>query len=317
MGIQWNWDFGDGTLTSPTSLPVTHSWSTKGFYTISVYSYNMMNSQNGTLLVWVIDPITTMDVTGCPCATGVVQNFIFTVANGSDYVCYWDMGDGTAGATFTTNSTSTPSGSAVPYTYATAGTYSMTVSCSNNISGPIVFTTSNVVQDTTTILQTVATSDVTITSTPFAVTTVTPSLSLFSLHTNAPVAFVNSQADFSAWFTSTAPLAPGLTVSFDYGDGIFTPPMSLALSQKYTHTYKSMGSYTVKASLNSGFTTQVYTATVSCIEPVANIYTLVSPPIAVVGSPVTFSLGMYSGANVTLYVDYGDNGPITVLSRKG
>ena len=427
---------------------------------MQVYSVNMLNSRNGTLVVWVQEPITGLTVIVGPSTVGVSQNFLLQMTTGTDYACTWNMGDGN---TFTTYSTMPAS---QPYTYTTAGAFSASITCANNVStqtysytqnaqipignlhfvktsattntpftvdfalsagtavtcdlltwdgaaltytfnpvtlqgssnslsgvSPGIHTASvrcynlvstNIVASANFTVETqivgatsAASTLATLVNTPISFTvtiangsgvqvtwsyadstpdnvyslaplqpwpagssqtmthsftaigtynvivnvtnsvsvftfqhviTIHPNLGTLTMQTNQPVAFVNSQANFIAWFTAPSTIPSGLTVTFDFGDGTVTPPLSFSVSKQYTHTFTKTGSYLVNATVDSGFSKEVVTMNVNVMEPVANVFAIVEPSVATTNIPVTYSIGMYQGSNVTLYASYGDNG---------
>jgi hypothetical protein len=57
-----------------------------------------------------------------------------TIATGSDYICTWNFGDGSAPYTTDPITTPTSAGTPISHTYATVGTKNVLVSCRNDVS---------------------------------------------------------------------------------------------------------------------------------------------------------------------------------------
>lgn len=127
--LGYTWDFGDGRTA--TGANVTHTYSSAGNYTLSVSATNTASqSASASQQITVLNPaVTTPTISSTPTLPTVGQVVSFTgqatSAKGLALSYQWAFGDGSTGT-----------GSRVTHTYASAGTYavSLTVQDSNGSS---------------------------------------------------------------------------------------------------------------------------------------------------------------------------------------
>ncbi|MEO7802228.1 MAG: PKD domain-containing protein, partial [Ginsengibacter sp.] len=118
--VKWIWNYGDGTVTEYSAPPFTHTYSTPGFYSVSLTVFD----SNGCLDSLTKDSyfeisvpkadFRTSDTSSCP---GKPIQFS-TLSTGPQLQYIWDFGDGT-----TTSSLPNPL-----HTYAANGVYSIKLS---------------------------------------------------------------------------------------------------------------------------------------------------------------------------------------------
>lgn len=124
--VTYTWDFGDGTTAS--GLVATHAYATEGNYTATFTARNRRSSDSRTVAVTVVRPIqapSIVTVTYDPTAPDTQTPVRFTAnvrADDREVTGYsWDFGDG---------NTSTQAGPT--HTFATPGTYTVTLRASNS-----------------------------------------------------------------------------------------------------------------------------------------------------------------------------------------
>ncbi len=115
----WHWDLGDGNVS--TAMNVSHTYSTPGTYTATLFGDN--GCSHDTVAVTItVQPAALADFTigpGLHCAGAPVQ---FTNNSPSPVGVHWDFGDGG------TSTLTTP-----VHGYAAAGTYSVTLSVTSTL----------------------------------------------------------------------------------------------------------------------------------------------------------------------------------------
>lgn len=186
------WDLGDGEVSDQHDL--SHTYTAPGTYTITLYAYGCGFDQFSTDVTVFPAPETAFSFT--PASACVGSSFDFTNLTPNVSSLSWDLGDGT------TSTSSTPT-----HTYASSGTYSVTLTA--ELIGTACTASS--------------TRQVQVLATPTAVIAADPGSGCIDLQ----VAFTNNStnADFHAW---------------DFGDG-----NTSALVEPF-HTYAAAGSYTVR-----------------------------------------------------------------------
>ena len=148
---QYYYDFGDGTnLTSSVSI-ATHSYSTHGDYVLNLTAFNDVSSaMNNSISVKVCKPempIVTLAVTTSPTNISDPVEFSMTMAEGSDFACFFDFGDGSFkffakecyNLTYFADGVNTDKAPfrnlafKVSHNYSNVGTYDVYVNCSNRL----------------------------------------------------------------------------------------------------------------------------------------------------------------------------------------
>jgi PKD repeat protein/opacity protein-like surface antigen len=124
--VTYTWDFGDGTTAS--GLVATHNYVQEGTYTVTFTARNRRSSDSRTMTVTAARPIqapSIITVTFDPTAPDTESNVRFTAnVRGDDREVTgyaWDFGDGSR------SSEASPT-----HTFATSGTYTVTLRASNS-----------------------------------------------------------------------------------------------------------------------------------------------------------------------------------------
>jgi PKD repeat protein len=119
--MQYEWAFGDGSTSTATHS--VHQYAAPGAYTVTLTAANTFGT--GTVAMPVsIEPLGPIALQYEPAHPGVGEEVVFTAAVDQPYdVSYsWDFGDG-----------NTAAGSIASHAYATAGTYTVTVTASSTL----------------------------------------------------------------------------------------------------------------------------------------------------------------------------------------
>lgn len=186
------WDLGDGNVSNAHDLE--HTYTEPGTYTIELFAYGCgFDSYSAEITVF---PSPVVAFTATPQAVCANEPFTFVSTTPDVSGLAWEFGDGT-GSTLT----------APQHTYATAGTYDVTLTATLIGNG----------------CQASLTQSVAVNTTPVAAFTTEPNNGCIDLD----VAFQNtsSDADFSQW---------------DLGDG------NTSVLNEPFHTYTMAGTYTVQ-----------------------------------------------------------------------
>jgi len=121
--VTYAWDFGDGT--SATGLTATHQWGQPGTYTVTLTAANKKSSDSRSMTVAVTAAcqaaeIVTMTASTMSPDTQTAVAFSANVRGTAPLTYRWDFGDGQ------TSTEASPR-----HTYATAGTYTVTLEVTN------------------------------------------------------------------------------------------------------------------------------------------------------------------------------------------
>ncbi len=125
--LTFNWDFGDGSFGSGVSA--THTYTNEGQFTIRLTVTDSQGKQSSTAqTIWVIEPsnLPEASFTASPSSGGTPLTVAFNAAassdpNGTISTYIWTYGDGSTG-----------SGVSVIHTYAAEGTYTATLTVTDN-----------------------------------------------------------------------------------------------------------------------------------------------------------------------------------------
>ena len=205
--VTYSWDFGDGTVRAGAATD-SHTYAASGSYTVAVTASNNAGSATATTTMVVNvppdEPITGLTVSSnSPVELGNIATFATSVTGGTNINYNWDFGDGTVRA----------GAAAETHTYASAGSYTVSVTASNNISSDTATTT-------------------------FVVAEPPPPddpITGLSVTGSSPVALGNA-----ATFNSSVATGTNISYSWDFGDGTVR-----AGAASETHTYGAAGSYVV------------------------------------------------------------------------
>lgn len=148
---QYYYDFGDGTnLTSSVSI-ASHSYITHGDYVLNLTAFNDVSSAINITSVKVCKPeipIVTLAVTTSPTNISDPVEFSMTMAEGSDFACFFDFGDNKFeffskecyNLTYFADGVTTEKAPfrnlafKVSHNYSNVGRYDVYVNCSNRLS---------------------------------------------------------------------------------------------------------------------------------------------------------------------------------------
>ncbi len=125
--VSYTWSYGDGATDTSSVGEMVHQYASAGTYTVMVTATNTVNSVTKQMSVEVFEApeaITGLQASSDgPTALGNATTLAATVATGNNITYSWDFGDGSAAA----------AGAQVAHTYAQAGTYTATVTASNDL----------------------------------------------------------------------------------------------------------------------------------------------------------------------------------------
>lgn len=244
----YNWTFGDGTQPSGGLNP-SHTYLNPGSYTatVTVTDANMLTNSS-SVVVTVNDVPPTVTYTDPPSVAGSPVSFTASAASVSPavqsagFTYAWNFGDkGTA------------AGATVSHTYASAGTYTVTVSATD-------------------MYGTTGTTSGTITIVSAPVVSAGPPV---TVNAASPLTF--SQATESG---GTAPL----TYNWDFGDGT-----QQSGSLNPSHTYQNPGSYTAMVTVTDANMLTDSSSVVVTVNDVAPTASLSGPSSGAVGDSLSFT----------------------------
>ena len=122
--LEYRWDFGDGTTAN--AIAGSHSYAQGGTYTVTFTATNDGSTDTATCSVRVIAPaeivtVTANNTTVNTCEPMTPVTFSANVRGTAPIRYEWDFGDGTTGT-----------GATPSHTYRTPGTYTVTLTASND-----------------------------------------------------------------------------------------------------------------------------------------------------------------------------------------
>jgi PKD repeat protein len=222
--IDYSWSFGDGTPIDDagTSTSIQRAYATRGTYTVTLTVTNNFGQTNTTTHTITVDDPPTAVFTSSPpsvAAPGATVNFDASAsapgASGGTINDYsWNFGDGTP-------VDDTSATAAASHAYATPGTYTVTLTTTDDL-GVTGTTTEQITVDA-----------------PTAAFTISP-------NTPAPGSSVSFDAS-----GSTDPEGTIGDYSWNFGDG--TPVQDAGGGAAVQHTFASRGSYTVALTVTNNY----------------------------------------------------------------
>ncbi len=125
-----SWDFGDGNTSTVSATNGTeHTYTSPGFYTVEllvISKSNVTGQRKKTNYIEVLAlPKADFEFAGDKCTLPATISIINKSSSGSGYSYKWDFGNGQ------TNTTSSPT----PIVFSSAGTFSISLTLSNNFPG--------------------------------------------------------------------------------------------------------------------------------------------------------------------------------------
>jgi PKD repeat protein len=248
----YSWTFGDGGTS--TSENPTHTYSTRGTYTVSLTVTNSLGQTNTDTQSVTVDNPPTAAFTPSPTPTTPNTTVSFdgsasTPGAGGTITDYsWNFGDGTTQDTGTTDTAS--------HTYSASGEYTVTLTVTDNLG---------------------------VTSTASHTVTIDQPIPTFTTSPSVPAP--NQSVSFNA-SGSTDPESTITDYSWNFGDG--SPVDDAGSSPTTSHTYTSRGTYNVTLTVtdNLGLTNTISRSVTVDNPPTAAFAATPSPSTA--NSSVSF-----------------------------
>jgi PKD repeat protein len=257
--VTYTWEFGDGT--SAAGAEVTHNYTEVGSYTAVVTVTNSGGVETDVTTVQIVDvPITGLAASSdSPTLLGSATTFTATITAGTNVTYTWEFGDGTsaAGAEVTHN-----------YTDAEAGSYTATVTATNN-SGA---------QSATTLVEVV---DIPITG--------------LEASNDSP-----TELGSVTFFTATIQAGTNTTYTWEFGDG------TSGSGATTTHNYAQTGIFTATVTASNSRGTEGVSTVVQMVDVPITGLTASSDSPTELGSATTFTATITNGTNVTYTWEFGD-----------
>jgi PKD repeat protein len=263
----YSWDFGRGTGTSTAQQP-THAYTAPGLYPVTLTVSDGTHTATATEQVTVIGPPTASFTMPQPAIAEAPTTFDASNSTdaGTTLNYSWTFSDG-----------GTPTGVSPSHTFASAGTYSVTLTVSNGLGESSSPDTQQV-------------------------TVVGPIAASFSASPD-PTPVGSSVA-----FDASGSTDPGATVtgySWNFGDG------TTGSGRTASHAYTAAGTYTATLTVTDGFgQSSSTTHTITVVGPPSASFTA-GPNPAVAGSAVAFDAAGSTdpGTTIASYSwNFGDGG---------
>ncbi|MEM7028859.1 MAG: PKD domain-containing protein [Chloroflexota bacterium] len=264
--VSYLWQFGDGN--SSTNVNPNHTYSQVGNYNVQLTITNSEGNDTKAATISVVDvTLTGLSFSqSSPTPLGTSTTFNAATTAGTNVTYTWDFGDGSGLET----------GSSAQHTYATVGTYIVSLTAANSVS-------SDTVTGTVTII------DVAITG--------------LSANNDGPHFITDAQTLLSANIAS----GTNVVYEWDFGDG---SPVETGAT--VAHVYPAVGTYQaqVVASNSLGQQTETTTVTIRDTLPLANFTTSSPDPLG----EMTQFFDTSNGSNLAYAWDFGDGHFTDVVS---
>jgi PKD repeat protein len=233
-GVSYIWNFGDGTTATTSAAAVSHVYAAAGTHAITVTATDSEGGQGSATANLIVSPppltvslgITSNALVGSPTA------FLANVANqqtGTSLTFSWNFGDSA------TDTTTTATDSHI---YTAAGTFTATVTVTDNLGD----------QGTASVSVVVA----------------MPTLLAVTLD-GTSYALVGSPATFSL-SNPNQPPAGGFTYSWSFGDGATTTTTVPTV----THSYSNVGAYTTTVTVTDNQGDQAFSSAPITVDPTSD-----------------------------------------------
>ncbi|GFO38753.1 polycystic kidney disease 1-related protein, partial [Plakobranchus ocellatus] len=308
--VRYNWTLSDGEDYLESSHQIlSHTFAVRGTYQINVTVYNSVSFKSNTTDVIVEDEVLGLALTTEPTALGTAAVLNVSFSSGSDYVCTWDYGDGSTPEN-TDDEELTGLGFKKPHLYLSAATYTVTLTCANNVSSQTTTATAHVQELITNLRmtnegankgddfylrweaydtnkwQSDLQSGRPVSQIPLNLTasnlvsseTVTIDFQILTVIVNPTFSspIVNASSGDSITFTADMDAGSDVTIAVDFRDGtsqshVQTPGMEWSGPVTFTHEYHNGGTFDVQATFTNAEGSYPRTHTVTVLVSVNSI----------------------------------------------
>ncbi|XP_051889314.1 polycystin-1 [Pristis pectinata] len=245
--IFYTWNFGDGTpAVEGTNATICHRFKEEGVYNVSLVANNTASIMSCHMVVKVEEEVTGLVVTISGQGEVGSPTLVHAEASsGTNVVWTFDMGDGSFFGKLTTATLS--------HTYATEGSYTVTVTASNTVS-----------------------------SASQSVAVEVHTLRVVDIMSPGYVAS-GSQVSLQAQVTGA-----GNRTRFRWSFGDGSPPLVVLGSSRTNHTFTAAGNYTVTVTASSPFSTAHRQAAICVQASIVSVHLLASHRSVLPREPVQF-----------------------------
>ena len=130
------WDFGDGSNLTTTASNVSHIYSTKGIYNVTIQASNLLSQKENISSIIVQDSIQSFAILSSASVVSEIATFVPSFSNASDYFIDFNMGDNSAG--FILSEVDVIGNNyQINHTYTAEGVYLVAAHAFNNVSSAV------------------------------------------------------------------------------------------------------------------------------------------------------------------------------------